>query len=71
MLSPLYPDVLPSLAGVEVFPQIAKILNSLPFKGRVGWGWVSSAESMCHETHPHPSLPLEGEGAILALLKCG
>ena len=32
--------------------------NSLPFKGGLGWGWGKCGK----RTHPHPGLPLEGEG---------
>src|SRR3546814_351105 len=44
--------------------------EALPFKGRVGWGWLSRQPEQSAwqnrsvtEIHPHPDLPLEGEGA--------
>src|SRR3546814_6665659 len=45
--------------------------EALPFKGRVGWGWLSRQPEQSAwqnrsvtEIHPHPDLPLEGEGEI-------
>jgi hypothetical protein len=40
--------------------------KALPFKGRVrvGMGLLARA---ARKTHPHPSLPLEGEGENMAL----
>ena len=36
-----------------------------PSRGGLGWGWVSSLLrdlEFSSKTHPHPNLPLEGEG---------
>jgi general secretion pathway protein K len=38
---------------------------SSPSRGGVGWGWVTPDAKL----HPHPSLPLEGEGVVLRKLQ--
>ncbi|MDP3785598.1 MAG: hypothetical protein Q8Q55_00715, partial [Undibacterium sp.] len=44
----------------------AQIPSSRPFKGRVrvgmGFDLATKIVSILTKTHPHPSLPLEGEG---------
>ena len=44
-------------------PRIVHSQGQIPSlsRGGLGWGWVSQ---MTKETHPHPGLPLEGEGEI-------
>ena len=41
------------------FPVIPVMIPSLS-RGGLGWGWVG----LRGITHPHPSLPLEGEGVV-------
>ena len=37
----------------------------LPFKGRIKVGMGLAPDASKNMTHPHPNLPLEGEGGLL------